>query len=441
MSSDPDPKERPMSRSRRLLLIAVLTVVASFMLAGTAFAAPLIPVGWGWVDGPHGSYPGYCLNCHTGFTYGSPPTIVSGTAPTHHDRGSNCAQCHTIKPATPASPKAVAISTTSIAIGWAKSSGAASYRVMRSATSTGTFTQIGTATTTKYTDAGRTAGQTMYYRIVAVSSTNVGSAASAIVSARTFAPSTLRVSETASPMTYTGTWTTRMAAACSGGSAKSSSASASKVAFSFRGTAITWWGSRGPSCGKAQVSVDGTVVATVDLYAATATDNVAVFRRSGMTNGPHTVAIVVSSMRNAGSMGNRVDVDGFSMTGISPGLMAEETKGVFTGLWTSKALASYSGGTARVATSTASAVSYTFTGTGVTLIGMKSPGSGKASVYVDGVLAGTVDEYASATAYRLPLFSKSGLAFGSHVIKVVPTGTRNTLSTSATFNVDAFCVR
>ena len=50
-------------------------------------------------------YPGYCLNCHSGFAV-SPPAISSGATPTHRDRGSNCAQCHTINTPPPPPPPA-----------------------------------------------------------------------------------------------------------------------------------------------------------------------------------------------------------------------------------------------------------------------------------------------------------------------------------------------
>lgn len=89
----------------KLVLIGVLAAVALFAMAAVAHAAPLVPVGYGWVDGPHTSYPGYCLGCHTGFAYGNPPTIPAGSTPAHHDRGPTCTQCHTIaSPPPPTGP-------------------------------------------------------------------------------------------------------------------------------------------------------------------------------------------------------------------------------------------------------------------------------------------------------------------------------------------------
>jgi hypothetical protein len=93
------------SSLKKAVLVGVFAAVVVLATASIAFAAPLIPVGWGWVDGPHGSYPGYCLNCHSGFSYGKPPAITSGVAPTHRDRGSTCTKCHVVNAPVVNAPK------------------------------------------------------------------------------------------------------------------------------------------------------------------------------------------------------------------------------------------------------------------------------------------------------------------------------------------------
>jgi hypothetical protein len=88
---------------RRARVALVIAFALTVLFAGTAvaFAAPTIPAGFGWADGPHGSYPGYCLNCHTGFAV-APPTITAGATAPHGDRGSTCTQCHTVVTPPPA---------------------------------------------------------------------------------------------------------------------------------------------------------------------------------------------------------------------------------------------------------------------------------------------------------------------------------------------------
>lgn len=93
-----------LSPKRKTLLVAAMAAIIVLAGVSMAFAAPLIPVGYGWVDNPgHTSYPGFCLNCHSGFVAGfPPPAITAGVAPAHHDRGSTCTQCHVVKqPVTP----------------------------------------------------------------------------------------------------------------------------------------------------------------------------------------------------------------------------------------------------------------------------------------------------------------------------------------------------
>ena len=69
------------------------------------------------------------------------------------------------KLAQPANVKAASASTTSIKITWSAVSGATGYQVFRSTSSTGTFTSLGTVTTTSKTSTGLTAGKTYYYKV------------------------------------------------------------------------------------------------------------------------------------------------------------------------------------------------------------------------------------------------------------------------------------
>jgi hypothetical protein len=59
------------------------------------------------------------------------------------------------------------------------------------------------------------------------------------------------------------------------------------------------------------VWLDGTKVATVDLYSSTAQSRVMVFTRSWATPGAHTLEVRVLGTKNAASGGTRVDIDAF----------------------------------------------------------------------------------------------------------------------------------
>jgi hypothetical protein len=53
---------------------------------------------------------------------------------------------------------------------------------------------------------------------------------------------------------------------------------------------------------------------------------------------------------------------------------------------------------------------------------------------------GTVDLYSSMTQYKEAGFQKSDLAAGTHVIRIVATGTKSSAATNKLVNLDAFIV-
>lgn len=97
------------------------------------------------------------------------------------------------------------------------------------------------------------------------------------------------------------------------------------------------------------------------------------------------------------------------------------------------------GGTCKYVDATNDYVQFAFTGTGVKWISSKQNNLGKADVYIDGVLdASGIDCYNSTTLYQQELYTKTGLSNGSHTIKVVVTGQKNTGSSGTNLIADAF---
>ena len=100
---------------------------------------------------------------------------------------SNTASARTSSIGTPTGVRATATSTSSITVSWNSVSGATGYNIYRNIS--GSYTQVGTSTTTSYTDTGLTADTTYYYRVTA--STSAGeSSQSGNVSATTSSIST-----------------------------------------------------------------------------------------------------------------------------------------------------------------------------------------------------------------------------------------------------------
>lgn len=96
---------------------------------------------------------------------------------------------------------------------------------------------------------------------------------------------------------------------------------------------------------------------------------------------------------------------------------------VYTGSWATSSNTANSGGSARSATTAGASVSYTFTGRAVAWVTTLRPDSGAVQVWVDGILASTVDTRADATTYRQVVFSKAWTTYATHTIKLVVMGT------------------
>lgn len=93
-------------------------------------------------------------------------------------------------PAVPTGVSASAASSSIINVSWSASTGATSYTVYRSATSGGTYSSVGTSTSTSFSNTGLAANTTYYYKVAASNSAG-SSAQSAAVSATTLPSSTV----------------------------------------------------------------------------------------------------------------------------------------------------------------------------------------------------------------------------------------------------------
>jgi hypothetical protein len=82
----------------------------------------------------------------------------------------------------------------------------------------------------------------------------------------------------------------------------------------------------------------------------------------------------------------------------------------------------------------------TFTGTTVSLIGLRGPQTGIARVFLDGSFHTLIDTY-SADPIQAVVFTDTNLAPGTHEVTVEVTGTRNAAATDHLIVLDAFDVR
>ncbi|HET7704272.1 MAG TPA: glycoside hydrolase family 25 protein [Candidatus Limnocylindrales bacterium] len=124
---------------------------------------------------------------------------------------------------------------------------------------------------------------------------------------------TTLIQQSATSITYSGTWRTVSASSASGGSLRYATASGASATYRFTGSSVAWVAARGPGRGQARVYVDGVHAATVNLAASTGQSRAIVFARNWRVNASHTLKVVV-----VGTAGHpRVDVDAFVRLSLS----------------------------------------------------------------------------------------------------------------------------
>jgi hypothetical protein len=115
------------------------------------------------------------------------------------------------------------------------------------------------------------------------------------------------VQDTSTALEWSGAWNAVTDDASWGGTSHRSDAAGATARYRFTGRGIAWVAGRDPGRGTARVYLDGTLVATIDLGAASTSSRRVVWRRSWAGSDDHRVRIVV-----VGDTGTpTVDVDGF----------------------------------------------------------------------------------------------------------------------------------
>jgi hypothetical protein len=211
-----------------------------------------------------------------------------------------------------------------------------------------------------------------------------------------------------------------------------------KFVATVASTQVTWLTYRGPDQGKAQVLVDGSVKATIDLYNATPQWQYPV-SITGLTNKKHTVVIKVLDARSRRSSGVWVVVDGFKVgttiyddqTILYPGMFSY---GSWLGLRSSQAR--FDG--YRISNTAHASMQFSFDGIGFNWVTVRGPSYGKAAIYVDGVLKQTVDLYKAGAEKWQYKVTIGGLAYGHHTVTIVVLGTKNSHSTGTSIICDGF---
>lgn len=109
----------------------------------------------------------------------------------------------------------------------------------------------------------------------------------------------------------------------------------------------------------------------------------------------------------------------------------------YSGNWYSNTSDLHSGGEATLTNARGARATITFTGTGITWVGVADPWSGLANVYIDGSLQ-VIDSYANEGRYQNALFTVRGLSSGTHTFSIEITHERGPHTDGSWVWIDAF---
>jgi bacillopeptidase F len=101
-------------------------------------------------------------------------------------------------------------------------------------------------------------------------------------------------------------WDRVSAAYASGGAFALADLAGGRATMTFRGTSIGWQSLMSPYMGRARVYIDGVLKGTFDNYAAHLG---AISRAWHVSDGVHTISILVLGTHRTGALGSRVVVD------------------------------------------------------------------------------------------------------------------------------------
>jgi hypothetical protein len=117
--------------------------------------------------------------------------------------------------------------------------------------------------------------------------------------------------ENSAVLSYTGTWKRAALTASSAGYVKWSKSAAATMTYHLTGTSVGFITDTGPARGKVDVWLDGSKVATLDLYAASVTKKVIFWVNTmQLAGGGHALVLKPLGTKNPLASSARVDIDG-----------------------------------------------------------------------------------------------------------------------------------
>ena len=109
----------------------------------------------------------------------------------------------------------------------------------------------------------------------------------------------------------------------------------------------------------------------------------------------------------------------------------------YSGNWYSNESPLHSGGVAALTNTRGARLTLSFTGTGITWVGVEDGYSGLATVYVDGIMK-IVDSYANPPSYQHSIYAVRGLSSATHTFTLEVTHERAGVTEGSWVWIDAF---
>jgi hypothetical protein len=221
-------------------------------------------------------------------------------------------------------------------------------------------------------------------------------------------------------------WDHDTAAKASGHGQDASDTAGATASMSFSGTSVAILGTKQPTGGNAAVYLDGKKQSsTASFYGAATKYQAAVWSKSGLSAGRHTITLKVLGTKPAHAKGSWVYFDAFKVGTV----VTQENSTHVTEAFHRVTSSVSSGGSydsvshvSKGDTATRPYFQTKFRGTHVSVYGTKSLTSGKAAIYVDNAKKATVN-LNGPSAFRAVVWTSPTLSDKLHTVRIEVVGT------------------
>ena len=244
---------------------------------------------------------------------------------------------------------------------------------------------------------------------------------------------------------YSGNWTHISYGLAYNKTLSYSNVTGNYAEYTFTGNSIAYIGSTENNRGYAEILIDGVSYGEIDTYSPDVAREKVLFYTDSLSDGEHTIRIVVKGKKHPLSDSTYVDLDGFATkvkSAVSYSLTYDDRDPSITydSSWTKATANGTYENTFTHASKKGATATIDFVGNGISVVATKDSNRGIVEIYLDGVLQGKVDLYSSTTKRNETVFTAEGLDPTAHTLSFVVSGTKNKSSFGTYADIDAYTV-